>query len=186
MDSVKDLRLNEDIFKRMIGKQFYKYKCDPFVFTNTVTGIVGLYIGEKVFELKNEQTAFQYFDSMDDVALWNIKEVNDSEIHSVFENTEQIDTLINQNINSITLANEHQMVNIHDQEYDLWLTRAIVFHLENCDIYFEKDNTAFSEEIEIKRGHDLLSEFPKRNDYFLDQWFEGIKADVQTEFIEIQ
>ena len=43
MDSVKDLRLNEDIFKRMIGKQFYKYKCDPFVFTNTVTGIVGLY-----------------------------------------------------------------------------------------------------------------------------------------------
>ena len=102
------------------------------------------------------------------------------------KNTEQIDTSINQNINSITLVNEHQMVNIHDQEYDLWLTRAIVFHLENRDIYFEKDNTAFSEEIEIKRGHDLLSEFPKRNDYFLDQWIEGIKSDVQTEFIEIQ
>lgn len=131
----RDLRLDEEIFKKMIGKQFYKYKCDPFVFTNTVTGIVGLYIGEKVFELKNEQTAFQHFDSMDDVALWNIKEVNDSEIHSVFENTEQIDTLINQNINSITLANEHQIVNIHNQEYNLWLTRAILFHLENCDIY---------------------------------------------------
>ena len=183
---IRDLRLDEKIFKKMIGKQFNKYRCDPYVFTNTVTGIVGLYIGEKVFELKNEQSAFQYFDSMDDVALWNIKEVSDSEIHSVFENTEQIDTSINQNINSITLANEQQIVNIHDQEYNLWLTRAILFHLENCDIYFEKDNTAFSEEIEIKRGHDLLSEFPKRNDYFLDQWFEGIKADVQTEFIEIQ
>lgn len=183
---IRDLRLDEEIFKKMIGKQFNKYRCDPYVFTNTVTGIVGLYIGEKVFELKNEQSAFQYFDSMDDVALWNIKEVSDSEIYSVFENTEQIDTSINQNINSITLANEQQIVNIHDQEYNLWLTRAILFHLENCDIYFEKDNTAFSEEIEIKRGHDLLSEFPKRNDYFLDQWFEGIKADVQTEFIEIQ
>lgn len=183
---IRDLRLDEEIFKKMIGKQFNKYRCDPYVFTNTVTGIVGLYIGEKVFELRNEQSAFQYFDSMDDVALWNIKEVSDSEIHSVFENTEQIDTSINQNINSITLANEQQIVNIHDQEYNLWLTRAILFHLENCDIYFEKDNTAFSEEIEIKRGHDLLSEFPKRNDYFLDQWFEGIKADVQTEFIEIQ
>lgn len=183
---IRDLRLDEEIFKKMIGKQFNKYRCDPYVFTNTVTGIVGLYIGEKVFELKNEQSAFQYFDSMDDVALWNIKEVSDSEIHSVFENTEQIDTSINQNINSITLANEQQIVNIHDQEYNLWLTRAILFHLENCDIYFEKDNTAFSEEIEIKRGHDLLSEFPKRNDYFLDQWFEGIKADVKTEFIEIQ
>ena len=183
---IRDLRLDDEIFKKMIGKQFNKYRCDPYVFTNTVTGIVGLYIGEKVFELKNEQSAFQYFDSMDDVALWNIKEVSDSEIHSVFENTEQIDTSINQNINSITLANEQQIVNIHDQEYNLWLTRAILFHLENCDIYFEKDNTAFSEEIEIKRGHDLLSEFPKRNDYFLDQWFEGIKADVQTEIIEIQ
>ena len=183
---IRDLRLDEEIFKKMIGKQFNKYRCDPYVFTNTVTGIVGLYIGEKVFELKNEQSAFQYFDSMGDVALWNIKEVSDSEIHSVFENTEQIDTSINQNINSITLANEQQIVNIHDQEYNLWLTRAILFHLENCDIYFEKDNTAFSEKIEIKRGHDLLSEFPKRNDYFLDQWFEGIKADVQTIFIEIQ
>ena len=183
---IRDLRLDEEIFKKMIGKQFNKYRCDPFVFTNTVTGIVELYIGEKVFELKNEQTAFQYFDSMDDVALWNIKEVSDSEIYSVFENTEQIDTSINQNINSITLVNEHQIVNIHEQEYNLWLTRAIIFHLENRDIYFEKDNTAFSEEIEIKRGHDLLSEFPKRNDYFLDQWIEGIKSDVQTEFIEIQ
>ena len=137
--------------------------------------------GEKMKKFK-----FQYFDSMDDVALWNIKEISDSEIHSVFEKTAQIDTSINQNINSITLVNEHQIVNINDQEYNVWLTRAIVFHLENCDIYFEKDNTAFSEEIEIKRGHDLLSEFPKRNDYFLDQWIEGIKSDVQTEFIEIQ
>lgn len=183
---IRNLRLDEEIFKRMISQKFIKYKCDPFVFTNNVTGNVGLYIGEKVFELKNEQTAFQYFDSMDDVALWNIKEISDSEIHSVFEKTAQIDTSINQNINSITLVNEHQIVNIHNQEYNVWLTRAIVFHLENCDIYFEKDNTAFSEEIEIKRGHDLLSEFPKRNDYFLDQWIEGIKSDVQTEFIEIQ
>lgn len=82
---IRNLCLDEEIFKRMISQKFIKYKCDPFVFTNTVTGIVGLYIGEKVFELKNEQTAFQYFDSMDDVALWNIKEISDSEIHSVFE-----------------------------------------------------------------------------------------------------
>lgn len=186
MDLVKDLRLNEDIFKRMIGKQFYKYKCDPFVFTNTVTGIVGLYIGEKVFELKNEQTAFQYFDSMDDVALWNIKEVNDSDIHSFFEDTEQIITPVNQKIVKITLINEKQVACIDNLNYSLLVTRAIVFHLENRDIYFEKDNTAFSEEIEIKRGHDLLSEFPKRNDYFLDQWIKGIEVSVETEFIKIQ
>lgn len=186
MESIKDLRLDTHIFKQMIGQDFLKYKCDPFDFTNTVTGIVGLYIGEKVFEFKNEQTSFQYFDSIDDVALWNIKEVSNSDIHSFFENTEQTDTPVNQMINSITLINEHQMVNIDNHEYSLWVTRAIVFCLENIDIYFEKDSTAFSEEIEIKRGHDLLSEFPKRNDYFLDQWIKGIEAKVETEFIKIQ
>lgn len=148
MDLVKDLRLNEDIFKRMIGKQFYKYKCDPFVFTNTVTGIVGLYIGEKVFELKNEQTAFQYFDSMDDVALWNIKEVNDPEIHSVFANTEQIDTLINQNINSITLANEHQIVNIHTRPWKFLNIRKVPVFGRYLQVQMPKKATF---RIQIKR-----------------------------------
>lgn len=183
---IRDLRLDEEIFKKMIGKQFNKYRCDPFVFTNSVTGIVGLYIGNQIYELKNEQTKFQYFDSINDVALWNIKEVKDSDIHSFFEDAKQINTPVNQKIEKITLINEKQVACIDNLNYSLLVTRAIVFHLENRDIYFEKDNTAFSEEIEIKRGHDLLSEFPKRNDYFLDQWIEGIKSDVQTEFIEIQ
>ena len=182
----QDVRLDSDKFKQMIGKTFIKYKCDPFVFTNSVTGIVGLYIGNQIYEIKNEQTKFQYFDSIDDVALWNIKEVKDSDIHSFFEDTEQINTPVNQKITKITLINEKQVACIDNLNYSLLVTRAIVFHLENRDICFEKDNTAFSEEIEIKRGHDLLSEFPKRNDYFLDQWIEGIKSDVQTEFIEIQ
>ena len=182
----QDVRLDIAKFKQMIGQTFIKYKCDPLVFTNSVTGIVGLYIGNQIYELKNEQTKFQYFDSIDDVALWNIKEVKDSDIHSFFEDTEQINTPVNQKIEKITLINEKQVACIDNLNYSLLVTRAIVFHLENRDIYFEKDNTAFSEEIEIKRGHDLLSEFPKRNYYFLDQWIEGIKSDVQTEFIEIQ
>lgn len=62
--------------------------------------------------------------------------------------------------------NEHQKVKISDDIYELWITRAIIFHLETKDIYFEKDNTAFSEEIEIKRGHDLVNEFPKKNAQF--------------------
>lgn len=46
---IRDLRLYEEIFKKMIGKQFNKYRCDPFVFTNSVTGIVGLYIGNQIY-----------------------------------------------------------------------------------------------------------------------------------------
>lgn len=183
---IQDLRLDKHIFKQMIGQEFIKYKCDPFVFTNSVTGIVGLYIGNQIYELKNEQTKFQYFDAIDDVALWNIKEVKDSDIHSFFEDTEQINTPVHQKIVKITLINENQVACIDNQKYSFLVTRAIVFRLENREIYFEKDSTAFSEEIEIKHGHDLLQEFPKRNDYFLDQWIDGIKSDVHTEFVEIQ
>ena len=102
----QDVRLDSNKFKQMIGQTFIKYKCDPFVFTNSVTGIVGLYIGNKIYELKNEQIKFQYFDSIDDVALWNIKEVKDSDIHSFFEDTEQIITPVNQKIVKITLISE--------------------------------------------------------------------------------
>ena len=139
-----------------------KYRCDSFDYTNSVTGVVGIYINDKTFELRNEQESIQYFDSVDDIALWSIKEVNENDIRSFFEDTDQIDTPVDEKVNKITLVNEHQKVKISDDIYELWITRAIIFHLETKDIYFEKDNTAFSEEIEIKRGHDLVNEFPKK------------------------
>lgn len=185
MINKEDLRFNTYIFKSMIGKDFIKYKCDTFTYTNTVTGIVGLYIGEKVFELRNEQKAAKYFDSTEDIAIWNIKEVNDANIHSYFEDTEQMETPINEKINSITLVNEHQSVSVKGAEYNLYVTRAIIFHLNSKDIYFEKDNVAFSEEIEIKRGHDLVRDFPKTNDYFMSDWTEGSIPNISTEYITI-
>ena len=71
---------------------------------------------------------------------------------------------------------------------------TVIFYSDNYlwkvgiqkDIYFEKDNTAFSEEIEIKRGHDLANEFPKKNDFFLKQWVNGITSSVETEFVLIK
>ena len=41
-------------------------------------------------------------------------------------------------------------------------------------------------EIEIKRGHDLVNEFPKKNDFFLNQWINGITPSVETEFVLIK
>ena len=82
----------------MIGKCFKKYRCDAFEYTNSVTGIVGIYIGDKTFELRNEQKPIQYFDSVDDIALWTFKEVNANDIHSFFENTEQIDTPVDEKV----------------------------------------------------------------------------------------
>lgn len=184
-DQIQDFRLNESDFNPLIGKCFKKYRCDPFDYTNSVTGIVGIYIDDKIFELRNEQKSIQYFDSVDDIALWTFREVHTEDIHSFFEDTDQIDTPVNGIIKKITLVNEHQKVKISNDIYEQWITRAIIFHLETRDIYFEKDNTAFSEEIEIKRGHNLIDEFPKENDFFLNQWVDGISSSVETEFVPI-
>lgn len=186
MTKIQDFRLSESHFKLFIGKCFRKYRCDSFDYTNSVTGVVGIYINDKTFELRNEQESIQYFDSVDDIALWSIKEVNENDIRSFFEDTDQIDTPVDEIVKKITLVNEHQKVKISDDIYELWITRAILFHLETKDIYFEKDNTAFSEEIEIKRGHDLVNEFPKKNDFFLNQWINGITPSVETEFVLIK
>ena len=61
-----------------------------------MTGIVGIYIDDKTFELRNEQKSIEYFDSVDDIALWTFKEVHTEDIRSFFEDTDQIDTPVNE------------------------------------------------------------------------------------------
>ena len=34
--------------------------------------------------------------------------------------------------------------------------------------------------------HDLVNEFPKKNDFFLNQWINGITPSVETEFVLIK
>lgn len=113
------------------------------------------------------------------------KEVNANDIHSFFEDTNQIDTPVNEIVKKITLVNELQKVKFFNEIYEMLITRAIIFHLGTKDIYLEKDNTAFSEEIEIKRGHKLIDEFPKKNDFFLNQWVNGISSSVEIEFVSL-
>ena len=139
-----------------------------------------------MYKIFNEQEATHYFDIYEDVAIWNVFKTNDSDIQSYLTNVKQINTPINEIIKKITLVNENQIAVIDSIKYELWVTRSIIFHLESKDIYFEKDSAFFSEQIEIKRGHNLIKEYPKRNDCFLDGWYEDVVASVETEFITIQ
>lgn len=43
-----------------------------------------------------------------------------------FEDTDQIDTPVDEIVNKITLVNEHQKVKIYDDIYEMWITRAIL------------------------------------------------------------
>ena len=63
------MRFDQSIIGDWIGKIFIKYKCDAFNYTNSVTQIVGLYIGDEVFSLTNIQEAVDYFGIVEDMSV---------------------------------------------------------------------------------------------------------------------
>ncbi len=92
------MRFDQSLLKTLVGKKFLKYRNAPFLFTNSVTGIVGLYIGNRIFELRNEQEAVDYFGYIDDYAVLKLKEYASDKIQSFYVNVTQIDTYIDKNV----------------------------------------------------------------------------------------
>lgn len=59
-----------NIFQNFIGKKFEKYKADPFVYSPSVHGIVGLYIDKSVYKLTNFTEVMDYYGAKEDVAVF--------------------------------------------------------------------------------------------------------------------
>lgn len=180
-----DMRLDENLIKNMIGNKFVKYKCDDVDFTNSVTQIVGLYIGDKVYKLSNIQNTVSYFGEDQDIAVYKIEDSDDSLIVSAFKDTKQINTPIDSIITEIKLINETQTVKTDDDLYNVLLTRAIIFYAGGREISFEKDNVPFSEEIIIRRGYELINELSNKDD-FLEGWDDEFEATCYRESIVIK
>lgn len=181
-----DMRFNIDLIKTFIGRCFKKYKCDAFQFTNSVTGTVGIYIDDLVYEFRNEQESVDYFGVTDDYAVFKLKNSTDKNIKSFFANTEQINIPVNERISKITMVNENQKLYKNGiQIYDVWLTRGIIFHLKEREICFEKDTVPFSEEIVIHKGYNLLSEIDGTKE-FLEGWEDGLIPECTRELLTIE
>ena len=180
-----DMRFNVNVIKGLIGEKFIKYKCDAFDFTNSVTQIVGIYIGESVFSLTNIQENVDYFGDDDDVAICRFTETVDDSVKSAFKDTEMITTPVRGTIDKIILINENQKLFRNGEElYNVWLTRAIIFCVDGREISFEKDNVPFSEEIIIQRGYDLIEKLSDEKE-FLTSWSEGLVPECTRDIIEI-
>lgn len=164
-----------DMISKMPGAVFHKYRSDPFVFTASVYGIVGLYIGNGIYRISNFVQPADFFGKKEDVAVFLIDEAAESEIKSCMDDGVLIDTPIDSIIKKITVVNEHQQLfNQGIQTYDVYVTRAIIFEMEDGgEISFEKD-IWFSEEINIRRGHDLIDKLSS-TDSFAENW-EGIEG----------
>ena len=181
-----DMRFDAYFIHSWIGKEFKKYKCDAFDFTNSVTQIVGLYIGDAVYALTNKQEAVDYFGNKDDVAVFKLKASDDVSIKSAFVDVEMIDTPVGNPITAVKLVNECQKLSIDGEPaYEVYLTRAVIIEVGGREISFEKDTVPFSEEITILRGYDLQNKISD-NEGFLEGWDNGYKPTYSREILEIK
>ena len=181
-----DMRFDSNLFKTFIGKPFRKYRCDEFIYTSSVTQIVGFYIGDEIFKMTNILEPTDYYGVKEDIAICKFNFCEEPEIKSAFVDGRLTDSPINGIINQIKMINEHQQVFTNNTlEYDVWLTRGIIFSVDGRELSFEKDVVPFSEEINIRKGYELIDSFGKE-DGFVEGWDENIRAQVERELITIE
>ena len=185
--SIKISKKEIEILQSMIGKTFEKFKCDPFIFSPMVYGLVGFYVDGKIYKFSAFHESIQYFFVKDDVAKINITEAPDSEIVSMMDGGEFIETPVKAKISSITIVNDYQKVVHNEEERCVASTIGIIFHFEdNHEVSFEVP-TWFSEMITIRKGYDLLKKFVPEKD-FLEEWenCDGYVASTNREVIVLQ
>ena len=171
-----DVRFNSDrmqMLQSMVGKMLEKFRCDPFEYSTLVYGLVGLYVNEQVFKLDNFHEIQDFFGHQDDVAMFKLHLSDDSEIHSLGEGIKMVDTPIACKIRQIRIVDENQQLFVNgEQTYDVWVTRGVIFDLEDGrEVSFEK-SVWFSEFIDVRRGYGLLEQFQPA-DSFLEEWEEN-------------
>lgn len=146
------------------------------------------YIDDLVYEFRNEQESVNYFGVTDDYAVFKMINSTDSNVQSFFLDTEQINTPIKEKISKIIVVNENQKLYKNGiQTYDVWLTRGIIFCMDEREVSFKKDMVPFSEEIYINKGYKLIDAFEDNND-FCDDWDEqeGYHGECSREIIELK
>lgn len=185
-----DIRIDSstmDMLKSMVGKTFEHYSCDPFVFTPNVFGIVGFRIGSDTYKMTSSLEAVQRFFHDDDVAVMKIAHCHSSEIVSMMEDGQMINTPVQDTIVSIDVVNNHEVVSHDGVQKELLSTKGIIFHLvDGNEVSFEI-GTWFSEMITIRRGYDLIKQFTPLADFY-EEWEDskGYTPDCFREVITLK
>ena len=88
-----DFRFNTTLIKSFLGKNFTKYKHATFMYTNSVTGIVGFEIDDNVYELTNEYEAMDFLTLDGESTVFQISKTK----------WDKVESMINNNINESTI-----------------------------------------------------------------------------------
>ena len=179
-------KYEQELFCDMVGREFVAFKCDPFVYSPMVFGLVGIYVGEKAYKLTADLSTVRRFTADDDVAKFELKMSADENIKSRMEDGKLIKTPIQSRIESISVVNDHQILRYNNQSDEFITTVGIIFHLEdNREVSFALE-TWFSEMITVKRGYELIDLLAPVSE-FLEEWegCDGYMPDCTREIITL-
>lgn len=182
-----DFRFDTELIKSFIGKILTKYKHAEFMYTNSVTGILGFEINNIVYELSNEFEEMDFLTLDGEATVFRICKNKWGNINSMINNDIN-EVNVGEMIKKILLINDHTTIKIDKNiAYDMWDTKAIIFCFENHEICFAKQDCWFSQEIEIYKGHNLLEKTGDGNGILEDFNGDDTKeALVNRTIIEIK
>ena len=160
-----------------------KYKCDPFEFSTSVYGIVGIAFEDASYAFTNLTEVIDYYGEQEDVALFKIERKPFSVIQSLIHNQTMIETPVESIISEIIVVNEHQQLfENKEQTYDVLLTRGIIFRfIDGLELSLEK-NIWFSEDITVKKGYNLIDNFSPTSE-FVESWSGSYRGECSRETV---
>jgi len=170
----------------MVGKKMVKYKCDPFEFSTSVFGIVGVSLEDADYAFRNTIEVMDYYGEREDVALFKVERKPFSSVHSLIQNQIMIETPVEATISEIFVVNERQQLFENEEQiYEVLLTRGIIFRFQDGHELSLEKNIWFSEDITVEKGYDLISRFTPETE-FVEGWSGKYCGECTREIIPLK
>lgn len=169
----------------MVGKKMLRYKCDPFEFSTSVYGIVGVAFEHTAYAFTNLTEVRDYYGVDEDVAIFRMKQKDFTGIKSLIPDQTMIEMPVESVVSEVVVVNECQkLFENGEQIYEVLLTRGIIFRFaEGHELSFEK-NIWFSEDIAVEKGYDLINRFSPTSE-FVDGWSDNYEGQCSREVISL-
>ena len=174
------------ILKNMVGKKMVKYKCDPFEFSTSVYGVVGIAFEDADYAFTNITSTMDYYGEEEDVALFKIECKPFMGIHSMIQNQTMVETPVESVVAEILVVNERQkLFESNVQIYEVLVTRGIIFIFEDGHELSLEKNIWFSEDISVEKGYGLIQRFTPTSE-FEEGWSGNYRGECTREIVSVK
>lgn len=166
------------ILTAMKGQQFNNYKSDPFVYSPMVFGIVGISVGDETYKITAQLKETQRFNSIDEVVCLQIEKADSTDIGSLMDGGEMVETPVMNKIDSIMVVTDFQTLTKDSDEKEFARTIGCIFKMfDGLEISFEV-GCWYSEMITVRKGYNLIEDFTPVEEFY-EEW-EGTGFDAKS------